>query len=77
MFGKTRERRKAIAIDIYKERKEFDDIHISLSEAFEILSKKGCLKPLESTLLPNPIIRSWKMNEYCAFLQKLGHKTNN
>ena len=77
VFGKPRERRKAIAIDIHKERREFDDIHILLSEAFEILSKKGCLKPPESTLHPNPILRSWNMNEYCAFQQKLGHKSNN
>ena len=55
VFGKPRERRKAIAIDIHKERREFDDIHISLSEAFESLSKKGYLKLLEPTLLPIPI----------------------
>ena len=50
-----------------KRKWEFDDIHISLLEAFEILSKKGYLKPLEPTLLPNPILRSWNKNEYCAF----------
>ena len=77
MFGKPRERRKAIAIDIYKERREFDDIHISLSEALEILSKKGYLKSLEPNLLPNPIPGSWNMNENCVFHQKLRHKKNN
>ena len=55
VFGKPRERRKVIAIDNHKERREFDDIHISLLDALEILSKKGYLKPLEPNLLPNPI----------------------
>ena len=52
-------------------------IHISLSKALEILSKKGYLKPLEPTLLLIPIPNTWNMNEYCAFRQKLGHKTDN
>ena len=43
VFGKPRERNKVIAIDTHKERRKFDDIHISLPEAFEILSKKGYL----------------------------------
>ena len=77
VFGKPRERRKVIAIDNHKERREFDDIHISLLDALEILSKKGYLKPLEPNLLPNPIPRSWNMNEYCVFHQKLRNKTNN
>ena len=77
MFGKPRERRKVITIDNHKERSEFDDIHISLSDALEILSKKVYLKPLEPNFLPNPIPRSWNMNENCVFHQKLRHKTNN
>ena len=52
-------------------------IHISLLKALEILSKKGYLKPLEPTLLLIPIPNTWNMNEYCAFHQKLGHKTDN
>ena len=74
VFGKPKERKKAIANDTHKMKKEFDDIHISLSKALEILSKKGYLKPLEPTLLPIPIPNTWNMNEYCAFHQKLGHK---
>ena len=77
VFWKPKERKKVFAIDTHKEGREFDDIHISLSEALEILSKKGYLKPLEPTLLPIPILSTWNMNEYCAFHQKLWHKTNN
>ena len=77
MLSKPKERKKVFAIDTHKEGREFDDIHISLSEALEILSKKGYLKPLEPTLLPIPIPRSWNMNKYCDFHQKLGHNTDN
>ena len=58
VFGQSKERKKDIVIDTYKERKKLDDTHISLSEAFEILSRKGYLKPLKPTLLPNPIPRT-------------------
>nr|POF00137.1 hypothetical protein CFP56_19095 [Quercus suber] len=34
------------------------------------------LKLLKPTLIPVPILSTWNMNEYCAFHQKLGHKTN-
>ena len=77
MLIKPKERKKVFAIDTHKEGREFDDIHISLSEALEILSKKGYLKPLEPTLLPIPITRSWNWNKYCEFHQKLGHNTDN
>ena len=77
MLGKSNGRMKVTTNDTHKEKREFDDIHISLSKAFKILSKKGYLKPLEPTRLPNPILRSWNMNEYCAFHQKLRHKTDN
>ena len=77
VFWKPKERKKVIGKDTRKKRREFDDIHMSLSEALEILSKKGYLKPLEPTLLPVPIPSTWNMNEYCAFHQKLGHKKNN
>ena len=77
VFDKPKERKKFIAKDTPKKIREFDDIHMSLLETLEILSKKGYLKPLEPTLLPIPILSTWNMNEYCAFHQKLGHKTNN
>ena len=77
VFGKPKEWKKVIAKDTPKKIREFDDIHMSLLETLEILSKKGYLKPLEPTLLPIPILSTWNMNEYCAFHQKLWHKTNN
>ena len=36
VFGKPKERKKVIANDTRKKKREFDDIHISLLEAFEI-----------------------------------------
>nr|POF27045.1 hypothetical protein CFP56_31988 [Quercus suber] len=77
VFSKPKERKKVISNDTHKKRREFDDIHISLSDAFEILSKKDYLKPLEPTLFPIPIPSISNMNEYCAFHQKLGLKKNN
>ena len=77
VFDKPKERKKFIAKDTPKKIREFDDIHMSLLEALEILSKKGYLKPLEHTFHPVPILSTWNMNEYCDFHQKLGHKTNN
>ena len=71
------DKKKVIANDTPKKRREFDDIYISLSKAFEILSKKGYLKPLEPTLLPIPIPNTWTMNEYCTFHEKLGRKKDN
>ena len=76
VFGKTKERKKVIANATNKKRREFDDIYISSSKAFEILSKKGYLKPLVPNLLPILIPSTWNMNEYCTFHQKLGHKNN-
>ena len=77
VFGKPKERKKVIANNTPKKRREFDDIHMLLSKDLEILSKKGDLNPLEPTLLPIPIPSTWNMNKYCAFHQKLEHKTNN
>ena len=75
IFGKTK--KKLLPMTPPKKRREFDDIYISLSKAFEILSKKGYLKPLEPTLLPIPIPNTWTMNEYCTFHEKLGRKKDN
>ena len=77
VFGKPKERKKVISNDTRKKKREFDDIHISLLEAFEILSMKDYHKPLKPTLLPLPILNTWNMNECCAFDQKLGHKIDN
>ena len=77
LASQKKERKKVIAKDTPKKKREFDDIHMLLSEALEILSEKGYLKPLEPTLLLVPIPSTWNMNEYCDFHQKLGHKTNN
>ena len=69
-------RRKRDDVMTHSHKKKFDDIQVPLSELFEALLENGYLKPLDPTPLPNPIPRSLKMNEYCAFHQKLGHKRN-
>ena len=63
VFGKPKERKKVIAKDTPKKIREFDEIHMSLLETLEILSKKGYLKPLEPTILPILFPSTWKMNE--------------
>jgi hypothetical protein len=69
-------RRKRDDVMTHSHKKKFDDIQVTLSELFEALLENGYLKPLDPTPLPNPVPRSLKMNEYCAFHQKLGHKRN-
>ena len=56
---------------------DFFDLGMTLSQAYENLSSKGFLKPLDATPVPNPIPTTWNLNEYCHFHQKPGHKTDN
>lgn len=61
----------------------FDDLHVPLSKAFELLCKKGYLKPLYPTPLPYSfpppysIPPCWNTNEFCAFHHSVGHNTDN
>lgn len=57
--------------------RKFDNLGITLSEAFADLSMKGYLEALVPRPLPNPLPPLWKQNEYCAFHQRIGHETNN
>ena len=50
---------------------------MTLTQAYENLSFKGFIKPLDPTLMPNPISPTWNLNEYCHYHQKFGHKTDN
>ena len=54
---------------------------MTLTQAYENLSSKGFIKPLNPTLnptlMPNPIPPTWNLNEYCHYHQKSGHKTDN
>ena len=50
---------------------------MTLAQAYENLSSKGYIKPLDSTPMPNPVPHTWNLNEDCHFHQKLDHKTDN
>ena len=50
---------------------------MTLAQAYENLTSKRFIKPLDPTLMSNPIPPTWNLNEYCHFHQKPGHKTDN
>ena len=50
---------------------------MTLTQAYENLSSKGFIKPLDPTPMANPIPPTWNLNEYCHYRQKFGHKTDN
>ena len=50
---------------------------MTLAQAYENLSSKGFIKPLDPTPMPNPIPPTWNFNEYCHFHKKFGNKTDN
>ena len=60
-----------------KARWEFFDLRMTLAQAYENLTSKWFLKPLDTTPMPNPVPPTWKLNEYCHFHQKYSHKINN
>ena len=60
-----------------KGRREFSNLGMTLTQAYENLSSKGFIKPLDPTPMPDPIPSTWNLNEYCHYHQKSGHKTNN
>ena len=48
---------------------EFSDLGMTLTQAYENLSSKGFIKPLDPTPMPNPIPSTWNLNEYCHYHQ--------
>ena len=60
-----------------KDGREFSDLGMTLTQAYENLSYKGFIKPLNPTPMPNLIPPSWNLNEYCHYHQKFGQKTDN
>ena len=50
---------------------------MTLAQAYENISSKGFIKPLDPTPMPNPIPLTWNLNKYCHFHQKFGNKTDN
>ena len=60
-----------------KARQEFSNLRMTLTQAYENLSFKGFIKPLDLAPMPNPIPYTWNLNEYCHYHQKSSHKTDN
>ena len=60
-----------------KARQEFSDLGITLTQAYESLSSKGFIKPLDPTPIPNLLSPTWNLNEYCHYHQKSVHKIDN
>ena len=60
-----------------KTHREFSNLGMTLAQTYENLTSKGFLKPLQPTLMPNPMPFTWNLNEYCHFHQKSSHKTDN
>ena len=50
---------------------------MTLAQAYENLTSKGFIKPLNLTPMPNLVPHTWNLNEYCHFHQKSSHKTEN
>ena len=47
--------------------REFSDLGMTLVQAYENLTSKGFIKPLDPTPMPNAIPPTWNYNEYCHF----------
>ena len=60
-----------------KARQEFSNLGMTLAQAYENLTSKGFIKPLNPTPMPNHVPLTQNLNEYCHIYQKSGHKTDN
>ena len=56
--------------------REFSYLGMTLTQAYENLSSKGFIKPLDPTPMPNPIPPIWNLNKYCHYHKKSSHKTD-
>ena len=56
---------------------EFFDLRMTFAQAYENLTSKGFIKPLDPTPMPNPMPLAWNLNEYCHYHQKSYHNTDN
>ena len=54
-----------------KVRREFSDLGMTLTQAYENLSSKGFTKLLDPTPMPNPIPPTWNLNEYYHYNKKI------
>ena len=57
-------------------RRNFSELHMTLSEALEKLQAKGLLKPLDPKPIPHPMPRSYNPNAHYKYDQGVGHMTD-
>ena len=50
-----------------KARQEFSELRMTLAQAYENLTSKGFIEPLDPTHMPNLVPPSWNYNECCHF----------
>ena len=55
-----------------KARRELSNLGMTLTQAYENLSSKGFIKPLDPTPMPNPIPPTWNLNEFCPYSITIG-----
>ena len=56
-------------------RRNFLELHMTLSEALEKLQAKGLLKPLDRKPIPHPMPIRYILNAHCRYHQGKGHRT--
>ena len=59
-----------------RRRRNFSELHITLSEALEKLQAKGLLKPLDPKPIPYPVPRRYNLNSHWRYHQGKGHTTD-
>ena len=59
-----------------RRRRNFSELHMTLSEALEKLQAKGLLKPLDPKPKPHPVPRRYNLNAHCRYHQGKGHTTD-
>ena len=60
-----------------KAHREFSNLGMTFAQAYENLTSKGFIKPLDPTSMPNLVPPTWNLNKYCHYHQKSGHRTDN
>ena len=58
-----------------KAHQEFSDLGMTLAQAYENLSSKEFIKPLDPIAMPNSVPPTWNLNEYFHFYQILAIKS--
>ena len=60
----------------FRRRRNFLELHMTLSEALEKLQAKGLLKPLNPKPIPHPMPRRYNLSTHYRYHQGKGHTTD-